>query len=68
MVLKLEKNPRDVYLLEVEPGSKVNVKNWKDYKKRYGDDKHYLNIAVRYLEYDRPEGTPEMVGAFYQQI
>ena len=65
MVIKLDQRPRDIYVLEVSPGEKVQVINWRDIKKKYGDEKLYTNISFRHLTFERTSETMEIITKFY---
>ena len=69
MVIKLDDTThsrlRDVYILEVAPGKSVQIVNWNQIKKDYGDDKKYSNISIRHLDYERKEETMEIIKLFY---
>ena len=67
LVLKFDSRPRDVYFLEVAPGARVQVKNWREAKSKYGDDKLYSSIAIRHLDYERDEGLTEVIEKFVNE-
>ena len=39
----------------------MTIKDWKEFKIKYGDEKEFNEIAIRRLDWDRPENVVEIV-------
>ena len=67
MVLKYEVEPDEVFFLEAN-GAGVMLKRWSGMRDMVGVGCFFSKVAIRHLEWERPDDVGELMDKFYEEV
>ena len=65
LVLKFDSEPNEVYLIEATANLGVQLKKWSQIKHNLGS--FYEKIALRHLEWERPDSSIDLLEQFINE-